>query len=61
MRRHRPPVYAPDPRCWWTFAHGREPNYRNLMIQYGLSDLFTEPAELAGLLDRTPSAGVAAR
>jgi nucleoside 2-deoxyribosyltransferase len=46
------PVYAPDPGCWWTFAHGREPNFRNLMIQYGLTGTFTNPDELTTLAEQ---------
>ncbi|SDH97698.1 Nucleoside 2-deoxyribosyltransferase [Sinosporangium album] len=45
------PVYAPEPGCWWTFAHGREPNYRNLMIQYGLTATFSDLVELAKHLE----------
>ncbi|MEV4580282.1 nucleoside 2-deoxyribosyltransferase [Nonomuraea jabiensis] len=45
------PVYAPDPGSWWTFAHGREPNYRNLMIQYGLTSTFSDLDELAKRLE----------
>lgn len=44
-------VYAPEPGCWWTFAHGREPNYRNLMIQYGLTGTFSDPDELVKHLE----------
>lgn len=44
------PVYAPNPRCWWTFADGREPNNRNLMIQYGLTATFDLPEELPALV-----------
>ncbi|OLT19780.1 hypothetical protein BJF79_47600 [Actinomadura sp. CNU-125] len=44
------PVYAPDPRCWWTFADGREPNYRNLMIQYGLTATFDRPQDVPVLV-----------
>lgn len=43
------PVYAPSPGSWWTFADGREPNYRNLMIQYGLTGIFTRPEQLLDL------------
>jgi hypothetical protein len=49
----RRPVYAPDPRSWWTFAHGREPNYRNLMIQYGLTGTFADPGEITTLAHRS--------
>ncbi|MEW1846805.1 hypothetical protein AB0392_53395 [Nonomuraea angiospora] len=45
------PVYAPEPGSWWTFAHGREPNYRNLMIQYGLTATFSDLDELAKRLE----------
>ncbi|MEV4172453.1 nucleoside 2-deoxyribosyltransferase [Nonomuraea sp. NPDC049709] len=45
------PVFAPDPGCWWTFAHGREPNYRNLMIQYGLTGTFSDLDELTKHLE----------
>ncbi len=44
------PVYALDPHGWWTFADGREPNYRNLMIQYGLTGTFSRPGQLLDLL-----------
>jgi len=33
-------VYTPRPS--WTFADGREPNWRNLMIQYAVSELVTD-------------------
>jgi len=33
-----------------TFAPGREPNFRNLMIQYSISARFRRPDELPGLL-----------
>lgn len=49
-RLRRRPVYAPDPGGWWTFADGREPNYRNLMIQYWLTDTFNQPEQLVELL-----------
>lgn len=45
------PVYAPDPGSWWTFAPGREPNYRNLMIQYGLTGIFSDLVELVNHLE----------
>jgi hypothetical protein len=44
------PVYAPDPGSWWTFADGREPNYRNLVIQYGLTVTFDQPEDLLDLI-----------
>jgi hypothetical protein len=30
-------VLAYCPNTVWTFAHGREPNWRNLMIQYSVT------------------------
>jgi hypothetical protein len=33
----------------WTFADGREPNWRNLMIQYAVTGSFTDISELAAL------------
>ncbi|MEV4390544.1 nucleoside 2-deoxyribosyltransferase [Nonomuraea sp. NPDC049607] len=45
------PVFAPEPGCWWTFAHGREPNHRNLMIQYGLTGTFSDLDELTKRLE----------
>jgi hypothetical protein len=44
------PVYTPHPGNWWTFADGREPNFRNLMIQYGLTGTYRQPAQLLDLL-----------
>lgn len=35
-------VIAYTPRRSWTFAHGREPNWRNLMIQYAVGPPFTD-------------------
>jgi hypothetical protein len=43
-------VLAADPGRWWTFADGREPNWRNLMIQYAVSGRFASTAELAALI-----------
>lgn len=34
----------------WTFAPGREPNWRNLMIQYAADDMFTDVTALRRLL-----------
>ena len=45
------PVLAADPGGWWTFADGREPNWRNLMIQYAISGRFTTISELAAMVD----------
>jgi len=44
-------VLAADPGRWWTFADGREPNWRNLMIQYAVSGRFASTAELAALIE----------
>lgn len=46
------PVLAANPGGWWTFAGGREPNWRNLMIQYAVNGHFSTPGELAALLDQ---------
>jgi hypothetical protein len=35
-------VLAYCPNTVWTFAHGREPNWRNFMIQYSVTQHFTE-------------------
>jgi hypothetical protein len=42
-------ILAYQPAVSWTFAHGREPNWRNLMIQYAAGSRFSEPADLAWL------------
>jgi hypothetical protein len=34
----------------WTFAHGREPNWRNLMVRYAASAKIVDVDELPGLL-----------
>jgi hypothetical protein len=44
------PVLAADPGGWWTFADGREPNWRNLMIQYAIAGRFTTISDLAALV-----------
>jgi nucleoside 2-deoxyribosyltransferase len=41
------PATAYTPRTSWTFADGREPNWRNLMIQYGVSALVSETDQSA--------------
>jgi nucleoside 2-deoxyribosyltransferase len=43
-------VLAAEPGTWWTFADGREPNWRNLMIQYAISGSFATVSELAALV-----------
>jgi hypothetical protein len=48
------PVLAADPGSWWTFADGREPNWRNLMIQYAVSGRFASVPELATLIPPPP-------
>ena len=42
-------MLAAEPGGWWTFADGREPNWRNLMIQYAISGTFGTVSELAAL------------
>lgn len=46
------PVLAAEPDGWWTFADGREPNWRNLMIQYAINGRFATLSELAALVVR---------
>lgn len=43
------PVLARHPRPVWTFADGREPNRRNLMIQYAVRHWFTDLPDLPPL------------
>jgi hypothetical protein len=45
------PVLAAYTPGWQTFADGREPNWRNLMIQYALCGRFTTANELIALTD----------
>lgn len=40
------PILAHQPRPAWTFADGREPNRRNLMIQYAVREWFTDLSAL---------------
>lgn len=47
----RPVLAAAGPGRCWTFADGREPNWRNLMIQYAISGRFTTISELLALVD----------
>ncbi|MGW8375425.1 nucleoside 2-deoxyribosyltransferase [Streptomyces sp. ODS28] len=44
------PVAAYLPRATYTHAAGREPNHRNLMVQYGLTATFTCTGEAAAWL-----------
>jgi hypothetical protein len=48
------PVLAAHTGSWQTFASGREPNWRNLMIQYAVSERFGGISEFATILDRLP-------
>ncbi|MBV9449007.1 MAG: nucleoside 2-deoxyribosyltransferase [Streptosporangiaceae bacterium] len=48
------PVLAAHPGTWPTLANGREPNWRNLMIQYAVSARFCGIAEFTAALDRLP-------
>jgi hypothetical protein len=43
-------VLAADPGGCWTYADGREPNWRNLMIQYAITGCFTTVTELATVI-----------
>jgi hypothetical protein len=45
------PVLAGYTAGWQTFADGREPNWRNLMIQYAVYGRFTSIGELIALTD----------
>jgi hypothetical protein len=48
----RRPILATSSRTGFTFAPGREPNQRNLMIEYAVTGWFRSGAELAELLDQ---------
>lgn len=43
------PILARHPRPVWTFADGREPNHRNLMVQYAVRHWFTDLPDLPPL------------
>jgi hypothetical protein len=45
-------VLAAHTGSWQTFASGREPNWRNLMVQYAVSERFAGISEFATILDR---------
>jgi hypothetical protein len=47
----RRPVLAAHSGTWQTLADGREPNWRNLMIQYAITGRFSSVAEFAVALD----------
>ncbi len=48
------PVLAAHPGTWQTLADGREPNWRNLMIQYAVTGRFASVAEFTAVLDTLP-------
>jgi Nucleoside 2-deoxyribosyltransferase len=48
------PVLAAHPGTWQSFADGREPNWRNLMIQYAVSARFASTSEFAVAMDNWP-------
>jgi hypothetical protein len=48
------PVLAACPATSLTLADGREPNWRNLMIQYAASAWYSSPAEIAAAADNLP-------
>lgn len=51
------PVLAACPAAPQTLADGREPNWRNLMIQYAVAARFSCPAELAAAVNLPCPAG----
>jgi len=48
------PVLAAHTGTWQSFADGREPNWRNLMIQYAVSALFANISEFTAAMDNWP-------
>ena len=48
------PVLAAHTGTWHTLADGREPNWRNLMIQYAATARFSSIAEFTAALDTLP-------
>jgi len=50
----RRPVLAAHPGTWQTLADGREPNWRNLMIQYAVTGRFAGADEFTAVLDDLP-------
>jgi hypothetical protein len=48
------PVLAAHAGTWPTFADGREPNWRNLMIQYAVSARFATISEFAAAIGNRP-------
>ena len=50
------PVLAAHTGTWHTIADGREPNWRNLMIQYAVTARFSSPAGFTAAMDALPCA-----
>jgi hypothetical protein len=50
------PVLAAHPGSWPTLAEGREPNWRNLMIQYAVTARFNGMAGFLAAFDGLPCA-----
>jgi Nucleoside 2-deoxyribosyltransferase len=48
------PVLAAHPGTWLTLANGREPNWRNLMIQYAVRGRFTSVSQFTAALEGLP-------
>jgi hypothetical protein len=48
------PVLAAHTGTWQTLADGREPNWRNLMIQYAVTNRFSSLPEFTAALDKIP-------
>jgi hypothetical protein len=48
------PVLAAHPGTWQTLADGREPNWRNLMIQYAVTGRFSGITQFTAALDTLP-------
>jgi len=48
------PILAAHPGTWQSFADGREPNWRNLMIQYAVNARFATIGEFTAAMDNWP-------
>ena len=48
------PVLAAHPGTWQSFADGREPNWRNLMVQYAVGARFATIGEFTAAMDNWP-------
>ena len=48
------PVLVAHPGTWQTLADGREPNWRNLMIQYATTARFGDTAQFTAALESLP-------